>query len=340
MTLTPTSPAAHRARLLDTLRRHGDHPSGFLALEEGNEFFLDDEHDGFVAYRSAGRYRFVFSGPVGETTQEPRILDRFLADSRRARRTVVAIQVPRRSLTMFAERGFVLNQVGTTYVVDLANATLDGAAMRKTRQGVRRGERAGAQVLEAGVDLPVTPELHAQLDAVDAQWLGANGKSAKALRFLVGSRGGPLADQRRLFVVQIDGRTIGYSQCAPAFGTQPGWLYDLNRLIPGSPDVGNLQVWSVMKRLQDEGVAHLHLGFTPFADLDDGHVAPGIPTSGLGTRAMRLLARYGESLYPVAGAVAWKRKWKPVSSAPEYVAFPSRLRLGAVVRLMRLTNVV
>lgn len=338
--MTSASLTPLRTRLLGYLRRYGDHPSGFIALEDGNEFFVDDELEGFVAYRSAGRYRFVFSGPVGDPAREPEILDRFLAASKRDRRAVVAIQVPQRSLRLFADRGFVLNQVGTTWVVDLVNATLDGPAMRKTRQGVRRGERAGARVLEAGVDIPFSDELRDDLDAVDAQWLGPDGKSAKALQFMVGSRGGPLHDQRRLFVVQLDGRTIGYSQCAPAFGSQPGWLYDLNRLIPGSPDVGDLQVWSVMKRLQDEGISHFHLGFTPFAELDEARHTEGFPTSGLGTRAMRLLSRHGEAIYPIAGAVAWKNKWKPVTTRPEYVAFPNRLRLGAVARLMKLTNVL
>ena len=157
---------------------------------------------------------------------------------------------------------------------------------------------------------------------------------------MVGSRSGPPDDQRRLFVVDVHGSVIGYSQCVPAFGRQPGWLYDLNRLLPGAPDVGDLQVWSVMRRLQAEGAPYFHLGFTPFAELG----LPGSSTppahSRVGALLLRLLAEHGERLYPTAGAVAWKRKWQPVTVAPEYIAFPGRLRPGAVARLLRLTNVV
>jgi lysylphosphatidylglycerol synthetase-like protein (DUF2156 family) len=326
--------------LLDRLRRHGDHPSAFIALEPGNDFYLDDGSDGFVAYRRSGRYRFVFAGPVGAAADVPGILDRFLAVSTAAGDLVVAVQVPERFLHLYAERGFVMNQLGTTYAVDLSRATLDGAAMRKVRQGVRRGERAGGRVIEVGVDLPWTEELRGQLDEIDRHWLGPSGKSAKALRFMVGGRSDELRDHRRLFVVDLDGRPIGYSQCVPAFGDQPGWLYDLNRLVPGSPDVGDLQVWSVMKRLRDEGAGWFHLGFTPFAELDERHAPASVPRSRVGGFALRMLAAHGEALYPTAGAVAWKNKWKPVTTAPEYVAFPARLRPGAVVRLLRLTNVV
>ena len=325
------------ASVLDHLRRYGDHPSGFLALEPGNEFFTDDSLDGFVAYRRSGRCRFVFGGPVGD--DEPRILDRFLEDSARAGHRVVAVQVPARSVHLFAQRGFVLNQLGSTYAVDLSRATLDGPAMRKPRQGVRRGERAGGRVREVGVDLPWTEQLRGQLDAVDQAWLGRSGKAAKPLRFMVGSRDGELRDHRRLFVVEHAGRVIGYSQCVPAVGSQPGWLYDLNRLTPGSPDVGDLQVWSVMERLQEEGAAYFHLGFTPIAELDQPNTAD-LPYSRVGALLLRLLTEHGEWLYPTAGAVAWKRKWQPVTVAPEYIAFPSRLRLGAVARLLRLTNVI
>jgi lysylphosphatidylglycerol synthetase-like protein (DUF2156 family) len=326
--------------ILDYLRRHGDHPSGFIALEPDNEYYLDEELEGFVAYRRAGRYRFVFSGPVGDAAREARIFDRFLAETARAGQRVVAVQVPEQFLNLYAERGFVLNQLGMTYVVDLSQATLDGSAMRKVRQGVRRGERAGGKVLEVGVDIAWTDELNAQLDAVDAKWLGPSGKSAKALQFMVGTRSSHLREQRRLFVVELDGRIVGYSQCAPAFGSRPGWLYDLNRLGPGSPDVGDLQFWSVAKRLQEEDVGWFHLGFTPFAELDELRHTPAVRSSRAGGYALQMLAKHGEPLYPTRGAVAWKRKWKPVTAKPEYVAFPGRLRLGAVVRLLKLTNVV
>jgi lysylphosphatidylglycerol synthetase-like protein (DUF2156 family) len=248
--------------------------------------------------------------------------------------------VPERSVELFAQRGFVLNQLGATYIVDLPRAKLEGPAMRKPRQGVRRGERAGGRVLEVGVDIPWTPGLDVQLDAIDEQWLSRPGKSAKPLRFMVGRRHGQFRDQRRLFVVEHAGRIIGYSRCVPAFGSRPGWLYDLNRLVPGSPDVGDLQVWSVMKRLQDEGAAYFHLGFTPFAELDQPGPSSAVPRSRVGAVLLRLLAEHGDPLYPTSGAVAWKRKWRPVTVAPEYIAFPGRLRLGAAARLLRLTNVL
>lgn len=282
---TPTS-------VLDHLRRHGDHPSEFLALQPGNEFFVDGEAEGFIAYRRAGRYRIAFVGPVADAAHEGHILDRFLRDAARVGQRVVAVQVQERAARLFAQRGFVLNQMGATYAVDLSRATLEGPAMRKPRQGVRRGQRAGAQVLELGVDLPWTERLREQLDVVDERWLGPSGKSAKPLCFMVGSRHGPPDGQRRLFVVELADQVIGYSQCVPAFDTQPGWLYDLNRLVPGAPDVGNLQVWSVLRRVQEEGAAYFHLSFTPFAELRRLPSA-GPPSSRLTATLLRLLAEHG-----------------------------------------------
>jgi lysylphosphatidylglycerol synthetase-like protein (DUF2156 family) len=336
----PQNPTLAPSTALDLLRRYGDHSSGFLALEPGNEFFTADGLDGFVAYRRAGRYRFVFGGPVCQTADEPRLLDRFLQDTAQAGQRVVAVQVPERSLDLFAVRGFVLNQLGSSYTVDLSRVTLQGPAMRNRRKMVRRGERTGARVLEIGVDVPWTDRLDAQLDAVDERWLGPSGKSAKPLRFMVGTRHRDLRDHRRVFVVELAGEVIGYSQVVPAFGRQPGWLYDLNRLAPGAANVGDLQVWSVMRRLQEEGAQYFHLGLTPFAELDESILPVDVVRSSVASALMRLLAQHGESLYPMSGAVEWKHRWKPQTVVPEYVAFQSRLRLGAVVRLLRLTNVI
>jgi lysylphosphatidylglycerol synthetase-like protein (DUF2156 family) len=84
------------------------------------------------------------------------------------------------------------------------------------------------------------------------------------------------------------------------------------------------------------GDGWLHLGLTPFVGLDPTHELDCAHRSA--GRAIRLLAKHGQALYPSASQLSFKKKWRPGLETPEYLTFRGRLRLTDVWRLMKVAN--
>jgi lysylphosphatidylglycerol synthetase-like protein (DUF2156 family) len=336
----PLPPPGSPADAVAVLQRWADNPSAFLALNAETRHFTVRGVDGLVAYRPAGRRHVVqLGGVVSAPEDRPRLLDAFLAATRDQGRRVVAVQLLRPDVEDYAARGFRVDQFGADFAVSLADVRLSGRRFVKLRNKLSRARRAGVVVREVGIDLPRTPELSAALEELERRWLRGKGAHARRLEFLVGERGGPADEFRRLFVAHDGDRLVGDLSLSPVFGRRPGWLHDLTHRLPdGPPGVAELLTWTALERVRVEGAPWLHLGLTPFTGLAEQHRVPGA-SSPVTRAAVRLLAEHGSRLYPAADQAAYKDKWAPSLVQPEYVAF-SAVTPGAVAALLRLTRVV
>ncbi|MDT0380544.1 DUF2156 domain-containing protein [Streptomyces sp. DSM 42041] len=315
--------------VLEALASHSDNPSAFLALNEGNEHFHDPVSGGVCAYRRAGRHVFQFGGPFAPPDRRADVLESFL---REAGPRVVAVQLQHADAQLYARHNFTVNQLGASYAVDLARFTLRGSRFVRLRNKISRARRAGLEVAEVRVGEDTT-----QLDAIDESWLQGKGRHAKELRFLVGQRTGAAQCHRRLFAGRIEGRVVGYLNYSPVYGSRPGWLHDLSRRHPDAPP-GVMEALNatVMESFASEGAGWLHFGFTPFTGLAARHEVSG--ASPVFAHAVRLLARYGEQIYPAASQLEYKEKWAPHAVLPEYIAFRGGPGPVSVWRLLRATN--
>ncbi|MGY1500641.1 bifunctional lysylphosphatidylglycerol flippase/synthetase MprF [Streptomyces sp. QTS52] len=319
--------------VFDLVAAHADNPSAFLALNTGNEFFLDDHHDGVCAFRPAGRHLLQLGGPLAAPGDRAGLLDAFLDRAAAGRRRVIAVQLQADDARLYASRGFTVNQLGASYAVDLERFTLRGSPFVRLRNKISRARRAGVEVAEAG-----RCDTSGELDLLDREWLRGKGKRTKELRFLVGERDGPEQKHQRVFTGTVDGRVVGYISYSPAFGSRPGWLHDLSRRRTDAPP-GTMELLNstAIERMTGEGGGQwLHFGFTPFVGLDPALEMPG--ASEMVARVVRFLGEHGERIYPAAAQLDYKEKWAPHVVLPEYIAFQGRVRPGALWRLGRETN--
>ncbi|WMX44204.1 DUF2156 domain-containing protein [Streptomyces roseicoloratus] len=330
-----TAPAVTDA--LAVVAAHADHPSGVLALNTGTVRRPGTAVPGFVAYRRGRRHAVQFAGPFAAPADRDRLLGEFLRElSRGPGRTprLTVAQLRADDVARYEAHGFRVNQIGSSYSIDLERFTTRGKALAKVRQNVSRARREGVVVTEED-SLAPRPEL----DALDAAWLRAKGRHVKELDFLIGERGGLAAPLRRTFVARVGGRAVGYVTYSPAWGTRPGYLYDLTRRSPAAP-VGTVELVNLtaLERFREEGTGWLHLGLTPFAGLSAAH-APAT-ASPLLDRALRLIAEHGAAVYPARTQEAFKLKWAPHVIEPEYAAFQGGPTPGSVWNLMRITNAI
>ncbi len=192
-----------------------DHPSGYLALSARNSFFPPADSQtlpsasvnyttvsdgpGFISYRRQGRHLFLFGGVHAPTDQQAGLLDAFLRHAAAQRCAVVAVQLRATQLALFAQRGFVINRLGTSFGLRLDRFSLAGTRRMKLRNKIARARRQGLRVLEVGRDLPRSVETYDALQAISGRWLRRKGK--KELDFMIGELGLPEDRRRRIFVV-------------------------------------------------------------------------------------------------------------------------------------------
>lgn len=314
------------------LREHSDNPSSFLALNSRMEYFTDTETDAVIAFRRHGKYRIQFGGVFGDSTSQSRLLSEFLIDSQKKKLKVVAIQLQSNDLDVYCANNFVVNQVGASYAVELADYTLRGKRFVSLRNKVSRAHRAGLEVEE--VDYDIQREL---IEKIDRPWLRSKGRHVKEIEFLIGEIGGAVQSHRRLFVGRISGEPIGYVSYSPVYGGRRGWLHDLSRRTPSAPP-GVMEAINLhaLTQFQSEKQDWLHFGFTPFSGLDPSLESSS--ASGIATKIIKFLAEHGAAIYPSQTQVDYKMKWLPNVISPEYIAFHRSVSLGAIINLLRLTK--
>lgn len=310
-----------------------NHPSGFLALSSKNPRFVLDDCPGFIAYREQGRHLVVFGGVHAYGEHAAALLDAFIAFAESRRRRLLVVQVRQAQVPLFLLRGFDINQLGSSYSLRLAAHSLAGTRKMKLRNKLHRARRAGLRVLEVGRELPGTPAVFADLQRVSDAWLAAKGK--KELDFMIGEMGTVDDRQRRIFVVRdAAGDLLGFISYVPAWCERPGMLHDLTRRLPSAPP-GCMELCNAfaMQRLREEGVEHLHFGFTPFM-VDAREPAGGNPFFALAIRGLR---RYGARVYPAESQAGYKMKWGIDLIEREYIA-ARPLSWRAVWDLLTLTR--
>ena len=326
--------------LLGVFGRHAQNPSAFLALNDGNEFFTAEGIDGLVPYRAIGRRYWVqFAGPCAAAEDRESLWRQFMQTADTERRRVIAVQLHATEAAMAVDSGYTVNQFGTSYSIDLSDFTLQGKKFVKTRNMVTRSRREGVTIAEVGVDRPSDYGLAQELAQIDRTWLRDKGWHVRELEFLVGQRGGRFQGSRRLFVACWQGSVVGYVSYSPVFGDRPGWLYDLTRRRPDAPP-GVIEhiFFEAAQRLAADGAEWMHLGLTPFVGLDTEHDL--VSSNAMLDKLVRWIGGNAAWLYPSAGQVAFKLKWRPQLVTPEYIAVPGTPRLRDGLCLARATNAV
>lgn len=326
------------AEAVSILSRHADHASAFLAMNDETCHFTTPGIDGLIAYRPAGRrYVVQLGGPFAAPQQRLALLTAFENWAREHRRRPIAVQVLSTDIALYAERGYVANQLGASYSIDLDGYHLRGRKFVKVRNMINRARREGVSVAEVAPSA-LSSRINSALDDIDAAWLRSKGRHVKELAFMIGERTGRGAPYRRLFVAEHESRPIAYVSFSPVYGSQPGWLYDLTRRLPATPPgVIDAVFAAALETFQVEKARWLHLGLTPFTGLDPAHEDPAVAHRHV-TRVIRLLSTHGHKIYPAASQLSFKLKWQPHTIHPEYVAFADKLHINGVFSLLRLTR--
>jgi lysyl-tRNA synthetase class 2 len=271
--------AVRRDKATELVRRWGtDSLSCFSLRRDKSHLVLtapssapDEPGEVLYTYRVVRGVALLTGDPIGPPDAVRATFPQFVAEAHRRGWKVAILGASERYLGTYKLARLKSLYHGDESIVTTKSFSLEGGQMRTVRQAVHRVERHGyrSEVVFAG---DLSPELRAELSAVELDWLKGRGRTG--------------------FVMQLDGLfTLGESDALFVIGRSPegrvgGFLHaavcrasaslSLSSMPRRSDTPNGLAAWLVTESIDwaaSNGFESLSLNFAPFAGLLDNHVA-------------------------------------------------------------------
>ncbi|MYY84146.1 MULTISPECIES: phosphatidylglycerol lysyltransferase domain-containing protein [unclassified Streptomyces] len=189
-------------RLRALLDRHGDRDSlGYFSLRREKSVVWSPTGKAAVAYRVVGGVSLASGDPIGDPEAWPGAIEPWLEEAREHGWIPAVMGAGEEAGTIYARHGLDALELGDEAIVDIAEFTLDGRAMRTVRQAYNRVKRAGYTVrIRRHEDIPAD-EMAALLERAD-DW--RDGATERGFSMALGRLGDP-ADGRCVMLECTDG---------------------------------------------------------------------------------------------------------------------------------------
>ncbi|MFJ3337498.1 phosphatidylglycerol lysyltransferase domain-containing protein [Streptomyces sp. NPDC086766] len=139
--------AEDEKRLRELLDRHGDRDSlGYFALRRDKAAIFSPTGKAAVTYRVVNGVSLASGDPIGDPEAWPGAIDAWLAEARRHAWTPAVMGASEEAGTIYARHGLDALELGDEAIVEVADFSLEGRAMRVVRQAHNRVRRAGYTV--------------------------------------------------------------------------------------------------------------------------------------------------------------------------------------------------
>jgi lysyl-tRNA synthetase class 2 len=295
------------------VRRHGDDSLDYFKLRRDLQHVFDPSGRAVIAYRVESGVLLCAGDPVGPPdAREAAVTEAVLLAERHGLR-VGAVGVSEQASEMFGRAGLRRMYLGDEAVVETADFSLEGRAIRKVRQSVTRLEKAGYS-FELVRQPQVTRRDREDLEAVSQAWLG--GTTERGFAMALDTLLGPHLDDTLLAVARAaDGRIRGFLHLVPARGGKTFSLSAMRR-DPETPNgLTEFLVARSLEALANLGVEELSLNFAALARYMQ---APRTRTE----RLLGRLARLGNPHFQLESLYRFNSKFAP-RWEPRYLVFES-----------------
>ncbi|MVO89126.1 DUF2156 domain-containing protein [Streptomyces sp. p1417] len=177
------------ARLRALLGRHGERDSlGYFCLRREKSVVWSPTGKSAIAYRVVGGVSLASGDPIGDPEAWPGAIEPWLAEAREHGWTPAVMGASEEAGTVYARHGLDALELGDEAIVEIAEFTLEGRAMRTVRQAYNRVKRAGYEVrIRRHHDIPAEEMAHL-LDRAD-DW--RDGATERGFSMALGRLGDP-----------------------------------------------------------------------------------------------------------------------------------------------------
>jgi lysyl-tRNA synthetase class 2 len=249
----------HLRALLD---KHGERDSlGYFALRRDKAVIFSPSGKAAITYRVVGGVSLASGDPLGDPEAWPGAIDAWLTEAYQHAWAPAVAGASEEGGTIFARHGLTALELGDEAIVETADFTLEGRAMRVVRQAYNRVKRAGYTArIRRQADIP--QDEFATLIAAADHW--RYGETERGFSMALGRMGDP-ADGQCVMVEchDFEGRLCALLSYVP-WGSN-GLSLDVMRRDKASDNgVIEFMVIELIQRAAEVGVERISLNFAMF----------------------------------------------------------------------------
>ncbi|MGX1755941.1 phosphatidylglycerol lysyltransferase domain-containing protein [Streptomyces lydicus] len=317
-------------RLRALLARHGDRDSlGYFALRRDKSVLFSPSGKAAVTYRVVGGVSLASGDPLGDPEAWPGAIEVWLAEAREHGWAPAVMGASEEGGTIYARHGLDALELGDEAIVDTAEFTLGGRAMRTVRQAYHRVERAGYTVrIRRHEDIPAAEM--AELLRLADDW--RDGETERGFSMALGRLGDP-GDGRCVMLECRDGgagEEAGELRALLSFVPwgEKGLSLDLMRRDRNSENgLMEFMVLELIQRAKEVEVTQLSLNFAMFRSVFERGSRLG---AGPVLRLWRSLLSFFSRWWQIESLYRANAKYRPIWE-PRYMLFEKStdlLRIG------------
>jgi lysyl-tRNA synthetase class 2 len=303
-------------RVRDLLARHGDRDSlGYFTLRTDKSLIWSPTAKSCIGYRVVSGVMLAGGDPLGDPEAWPGAIHAFLDEAARHAWVPAVMGCGELAAEVWCrEAGLTALELGDEAVVEVAEFSLKGRAMRNVRQMVSRVERAGyvVEVRRAG-DLPRAQV--ANLVRQANSWRGS--PTERGFSMALGRIGAPGDENCVIATATENGVLRGLLHFVP-WGSD-GLSLDLMRRDRGAqPGVNDFLIVETIKAADELGIKRLSLNFAVFRSaLERGERIGAGPV----LRAWRRILLFASRWFQIESLYKFNAKFAP-QWVPRFFVFP------------------
>ncbi|OKK19278.1 hypothetical protein AMK16_14140 [Streptomyces sp. CB00455] len=312
-------------RLRVLLAKQGDRDSlGYFALRREKSVIWSPTGKAAVTYRVVGGVSLASGDPIGDPEAWPGAIEPWLAEAREHGWVPAVMGASEEAGQVYARHGLDALELGDEAIVETAEFTLDGRAMRTVRQAFNRVKRAGYTVrIRRHADIPAE-EMDELVRRAD-DW--RDGATERGFSMALGRLGDP-ADGQCVMLECTDGN--GDLRAVLSFVPWgPGGLsLDLMRRDRDSENgLMEFMVIELLERSKEIGVTQVSLNFAMFRSVFERGSRLG---AGPVLRMWRSLLSFFSRWWQIESLYRANAKYRPIWE-PRFMLFEKSsdlLRIG------------
>ncbi|QTD98062.1 phosphatidylglycerol lysyltransferase domain-containing protein [Streptomyces cyanogenus] len=315
-------------RLRELLERHGDRDSlGYFALRREKSVVWSPTGKAGVVYRVVGGVSLASGDPIGDPEAWPGAIVPWLAQARAHGWIPAVMGASEEAGTVYSRHGLNALELGDEAIVEVAEFTLEGRAMRTVRQAYNRVQRSGYRVrIRRHADIPAH-EMAYLLERAD-DW--RDGATERGFSMALGRLGDP-GDGRCVMLecTDAEGRLRALLSFVP-WGPH-GLSLDLMRRGRDADGSANglmeFMVIELLRRAGEIGITQVSLNFAMFRSVFERGARLG---AGPVLRLWRSLLSFFSRWWQIESLYRANAKYRPIWE-PRFLLFEKSadlLRIG------------
>jgi lysyl-tRNA synthetase class 2 len=321
LVLRPAEPvamlsSADEARLREVLAKQGERDSlGYFALRRDKAVIFSPTCKAAVSYRVVSGVMLASGDPIGDPEAWPGAIAEFVALARRHAWVPAVMGCSEQGGEVWVrEAALRALELGDEAVVDIAEFTLEGRAMRNVRQMVSRVERAGytTEVHRVG---DMSSEQITDVRRQAAAWRGA--EVERGFSMALGRFGDPRDADCVAVIAQREGRLAAVLHFVP-WGADGLSLELMRRDRDADPGLNELMIVAAIAAAPSLGVTRMSLNFSVFRSALERGARLG---AGPVLRFWRALLLGVSRWFQIESLYRFNAKFRPIWE-PRFICYP------------------